>query len=326
MGGEGRTIIIHHWDADGICSARLLMDKLEGFEVANRTPRIGKYSLTQEEVEAYSGYDRVIVVDMSLPESIILRLAKEAEVTIFDHHIQPLIPSVAHHNPISRGSTSEEYPSASWVVNEFYGNDVNLYSLLGVVGDREYRIKDNPRFWNIITEYCDDNGLMFDDLLNMCHLLDTNSKIGDKVAVEEAPRQILDHGGPEYILGNPDWTRNLVMLEEEVEKHLQGPFEEVEGAVVKWIDTDYNIISTIARKFSWEMGREVIVVNTGFFDDEDQVYARSRHMDMGVLIERGKSLGFEAGGKGDVLGSTVPKEITEDYVLEIISYLSSGSS
>ena len=317
---HGRGLIIHHWDADGICSARLLLEHMRR-EVDNRTPRIGSYHLTEEELEESSTYDLVIVVDMALPEGEILRLAEDAEVVIFDHHLQPEIGAVAHHNPVIRGASPEEYPSASWVVNECLGNEVNLYALLGVVGDREDRIRENEVFWSIISDYCGENGLEFGEMLRMAHLLDSNYKLGDRGAVEEAPRLLLGCSGPEDILGNPEWNENLRILAEEIQRQLDAPSEEVRGVVVKRMDTGYNVISTITRRLAWEGGRDTVVVNTGLFEDADQVYARSRGRDMGPIIRRGRALGFRAGGKEDVLGAVVPKEKTEAFLKEIIDFL-----
>ncbi len=78
---KGSGLLIHHWDTDGICSARLLLEKLPK-DIVNKTPVLGNYFLTEEELTAYSSYDYVIVVDMALPEENILRLAKHAKVFI----------------------------------------------------------------------------------------------------------------------------------------------------------------------------------------------------------------------------------------------------
>ena len=135
---QGSGLLIHHWDTDGICSARLLLENLPK-TVVNRTPILGNYFLTEEEMTTYASYDFIMVVDMALPREHILRLTEKAKVFIFDHHQQPLIDGVVHHNPIASGKDPLLYPSASWIVNEFLGNSVNIFALLGVVGDHEKR-------------------------------------------------------------------------------------------------------------------------------------------------------------------------------------------
>lgn len=318
---HGRTLLVHHWDTDGICSARLLFEELRDVSAENRTPRIGNYFLTEEELVDFSGYDSIIIADMVLPVENVLRLAEGSEVTIFDHHIQPPIESVIQHNPIAMGAEPDDHPSASWVVSEFLGREIDLYTLLGMVGDREHRIKENERFWPIISEFCLEYGMAFDDMLRMVELLDSNYKTGDKRAVEMAPRLLLESGGPSDILENREWKRNVELLEEEMDRLLNLPSEDMLGVTVKRISTQYNIISALTRKLAWGSGRSVMVVNTGFFEDSDQLYVRSPDRDMRALIERAVGLGFKAGGKKDVMGAIVPKEETEGLLKEVSEYL-----
>ena len=108
---KGKGLLIHHWDTDGICSARLLLEKLSDKDITNKTPELGNYFLTDQELEDYSKFDFVIVTDMSLPEDNILRLAKNAEVMIFDHHLGKVIEQVFHNNPIIKGENPDKYPS-----------------------------------------------------------------------------------------------------------------------------------------------------------------------------------------------------------------------
>jgi hypothetical protein len=164
---NGSGVLIHHWDTDGICSARLLLEKLPK-NVVNKTPVLGNYFLTEEEMTRYATYDFVIVVDMALPEDNIHRLAKHAKVFIFDHHLQQPIPGVFHHNPIGKGEDPQLYPSASWIVNDFLGNPVNMFALLGIVGDFETRIQTNKAFYSKITDFCTKERLTFDELLMWC--------------------------------------------------------------------------------------------------------------------------------------------------------------
>ena len=212
---NGKGLLIHHWDTDGICSARLLLERLSDKNIVNKIPEIGNYFLTEKELSDYSNYDFVIVVDMALPEENILTLARNAKVMIFDHHLQKEIKEVYHNNPIVKGKNPDEYPSASWIVNKYLGNDVNLFALLGVVGDYENKIKNNPSFYKKISNFCQETDLEFDDLLKMVYLLDSNYKLGDKEEVEKAPHLLLNYNfatlaacaplGPCRISNSTDW-------------------------------------------------------------------------------------------------------------------------
>ena len=110
---HGKGLLIHHWDTDGICSARLLLERLTNKDIDNKTPILGNYYLTEEELQEYSKYDFVIIADISLPEDNIKRLAENAKVIIFDHHLGKVIKEVFHHNPVIKGENPDEYPSAS---------------------------------------------------------------------------------------------------------------------------------------------------------------------------------------------------------------------
>lgn len=317
---KGKGLIIHHWDTDGICSARLILKHLEGKNIANKTPTLGNYFLTETELEMYSKYDFVIIVDMSLPEENVLRLAENAKVMIFDHHLGKVIDKVFHHNPIIKGENPDKYPSASWIVNDYLGNSLNIYAILGIIGDHEQKIKNNEEFYKIITDFCKENRISFDELLKMVYLIDTNYKKGDKLAVEEAPIKLLRFDSADDILYNKSWNENLEKINSEIQTLLSQPGEENEGIIFKRINTQYNIISTITRKIAWDSGKNAVVLNTGFFKDKDQIYVRSKK-DAQPIIQRGKELGFKCGGKKEVLGAIVPKEKTDNFIEEIMTFL-----
>jgi hypothetical protein len=317
---QGAGVLIHHWDTDGICSARLLLEKLSK-SVMNKTPVLGNYFLTEEELTTYASYDFVIVVDMALPEEQIKRLAKQAKVFIFDHHLQQLIPDVIHHNPIGEGQNLLLYPSASWIINDYLGNPVNVFALLGIVGDHEKRIQTNKEFFSKITDFCTQEHLTFDELLMMVYLLDSSYKVGDRKAVEKVPQLLLEYTDARRILQNVRWKNNLVLLETEIGKCVNAPGEEQQGILLKRIHTKFNIISTVTRRIAWDSGKDTVVVNTGFFKDNDQIYVRSGK-NLQPLIQHGKMLGYRCGGKPEVLGAVLPKEKIESFIDEIMRFLS----
>jgi single-stranded DNA-specific DHH superfamily exonuclease len=319
----GKGLLIHHWDTDGICSARLILEKLKGKDVTNKTPNLGNYFLKDEEIRSYIKYDFIIIADMSLPEENVLRLAKNAKIYIFDHHLGKVIKKVNHHNPVIKGEDPNKYPSASWIVNTYFGNDVNIYAILGIIGDHEEKIKNNLEFNNIIEEFCKKNNLTFEDLHQMVYLLDSNYKLGDKEAVEKAPYTLFEITSPNDILNNNTWKTNYVKLEKEIKNILNQPNDEINDIIFKKISTPYNIISTLTRKIAWSSGKNTLVVNTGFFKDKDQIYMRSKK-NAEPIIKRGKDLGFKCGGKKEVMGAIVPKNKTDSFLIEIFDFFKIG--
>ena len=319
---SGKGLLIHHWDTDGICSARLLLEYLKEEKIENTTPILGNYYLTEEELNKYSKYDFVIISDMALPVDNIKYLSKSAKIFIFDHHLQQKIDFVDHHNPVISGKNPDLYPSASWIVNDYLKNDVNLFSILGIIGDHEQKIKKNQYFFDIISKFCKKNKLTFNDLLQMVYLLDSSYKIGDRDEIISAPWYLLKIKSGQEILNNSKWNNNLEKLNSEIQKQLDIKSEIDADIIIKRINTKYNIISTVTRKIFWDSKKDTIVVNPGFFKDSDQIYVRSGK-DMQEIIMKGKSYGFKAGGKKEVMGAIVPKDKTELFIKEILDFLKS---
>ena len=318
---SGKGLLIHHWDTDGICSAKLILEKLGDRIISNRTPILGNYYLTPEELKECNGFDFIIIVDMNLPEENILTLAKNAQVYIFDHHLGNEIKTVFHHNPIIKGEDPDAYPSASWIVNEYLQNPITLHGILGIIGDHEQKIKNNPVFYQKITNFCIEHDITFDDLLQMAYLIDSNYKLGDKTAVEQAPFYLLENPSIDAILKNKQWQNNLVNLDKEITAILSEPIDHVNDIIRKNLHTKSNIISTITRKLAWNHNQTTIVVNTGYFDDANQLYVRTIDTDLGPMIQKGKEYGYKCGGKKEVLGAILPKEKTQPFIDEIITYL-----
>jgi len=317
---QGDGLIIHHWDADGLCSAALLLGYLKQMSPANMCPTIGAFYLSDEEIGYAGGFDYVMIVDMALPEADVRRLSEETKVVIFDHHHQDPIRGVKHFNPVAHGAEAADYPSCTWVIREKLGLPLGMHVALGFIGDREHRIMENPHFKEITEEYLADEGITFDEALTLVGLIDSSYKVGDKKGVEEAARLLMGYTKPDDIRNNGRWRRNLRLFQEKLTEILEEPPENREGVLMKSMDTGYAIISAVTRRIAWGTGRDTIVVNTGFFPRHDQVYSRSSSRDMQPMIERARELGFNAGGKSDVLGAIVPKESTESLVEELLSF------
>jgi hypothetical protein len=319
--GVKEALLIHHWDTDGICSAKILFREVGDGIQNNITPTLGNYFLTEEEISYAQEHPHVIIADMSLPERDVLRIKGESRVFIFDHHIQSPLEIDLHHNPVALGASPLKYPSTSIVVNEFLGREGDLYSYLGAVGDREVKIRDNNRLWPKLESFLGGSGIIFSDMLRMAHLLDSTHRVGDKAGVERVPHILPDEPNPRFILENEEWNQNLENLEGEVRNILAIPPEEVEGVLLKRMDTKYNIISTVTRRIAWETNRNTVVVNRGYLKGSTQIYARSGEHNLHSLIEDVKSKGYSAGGKEDVLGAVIPDPDVEFILGVILEYL-----
>lgn len=315
-----RTLIIHHWDTDGICSTALLLNYLKGY-IKNTTPEIGNYFLRYSEIEEYEDYESIVIADISIPREDVLKIKEKtnADIMIFDHHLQEEIKEVFHCNPILRGESPEIYPSTSWVINDYLKNPVSLLSVLGAVGDAGEKIRENEFIFQKIRENID---LRFEDLLKMTELIDSNYKINDRKGVENAVHYLLKNiNHPERILENREWNKNLRKINVEIQKILEEPslFED-DSLILKEFESDYSIISSIARNLAWNAKKTAIVINKGFFKDRDQIYVRGDGC-LDRILELARERGYSSGGKKEVVGIVLPKEESEKFLDKILEEL-----
>jgi hypothetical protein len=316
----GECLIIHHWDTDGICSATLLLNHLEQ-PIDNITPSLGAFYLSPQEIEKAQQYDYVIIADMALPEKNIKTITEKSHVIIFDHHHQKPIKTVEHINPVAQGNDPKHYPSCTWVLKNALRLPISLYVILGIVGDREHKIKQDPKLFSIIENYLEKEQISFETLLELCELINSNYKVGDKTGVEEAPLLLQEYESYKDILSNPHWKEKKEMYDAKLDEQLRDPPQEDNGILVKRLDTGYSIISSVTRKIAWGTSKDTIVVNEGFFPHHDQVYCRSQDKDLKHMISKAKKHGYNAGGKTDVLGAIVPKNKTDEFLSELKKYL-----
>ncbi len=314
------TLIIHHWDADGICSASLVASILDylGESWRNLTPPIGLYEFDDRIWRGIERATDVFVVDLNVPD-IVQRI--DRRVTFIDHHIQPKIlkHNVEHVNPIIEGKSEKEYPSASWVVSDYF-SFWSYLSTLGAIGDVGRRVFDwNRKAMELLAEY----GLKKEDGMRLTSLIDSNYVVMDRRGVEEAVRVILE-SEPGELLENERWLRNVSRIEKEVWRALNNVERSKKFTKIEF-KSRLNIISKVARKAVWVMGYDVVLAVNRDFWDEGQIYLRikpklAESVDIPKIIEELKARGFNVGGKREVLGLVCPKERI-DEALEIIEGL-----
>ena len=321
MPPSGKTLLIHHWDTDGLCSAALLLEIYKDKKIETWTPALGTFSLKDVDIEWAQGFSEVLICDMALPANDVKRVAEKSRVTMFDHHHQNLIEGITHINPVAHGASGDDYPSCTWVLKERFDLPLSLKIILGFVGDREAKIKENQRFWKLLQDYMRKEGVEFEELLELVYRIDSSYKVGERESVKEAPQLLKEYTNKEDILNNIDWKQNLKKLDQKLEEALSATPDLIDGVQVLRLDTPYSIISQVTRRLAWDTGKNTVVINTGFFKDQDQFYSRSNIVDMQLLIQQAKEHGYNAGGKTDVIGAIVPKTETERFLEETIDYI-----
>jgi|Deesub1362A_J573_1020465.scaffolds.fasta_scaffold00485_20 single-stranded DNA-specific DHH superfamily exonuclease len=298
---SGMNLIIHHWDTDGICSASIIASILEerGEEWVNASPLPGIFEFDERIWKLADEAVRVFVVDLNMPRSI---EKLEKQVIFFDHHLQGRIAkkNVEHVNPVLDGSSHNSYPSATWVVSEYFGK-WNYLSALGVVGDLGRKALNVSR----VEELLKDRGLAKEDTLRLVALIDSPSVIGDRKGVEDAVRKVKDTI-PAALLDDAEWNSNLRKANAEISRVVKDLQVKDSIAYVEF-SSKYNIISKVARKMVWDFNYDAAFVVNKNYHGYAQVYLRvkselAEKFRIQEFIEKLKQSNFNAGGKKEVVG------------------------
>jgi len=305
------SLIIHHWDTDGIASAALIASIVErrGKEWENITPHIGIYSFSSDILEAADGLDEVYVVDLNVPTEELLKLAKVCRRVIFiDHHSnqRPIVSrKILYINPITFGSTEREFPSTTWVISDIY-SEWGYLSALGALGDlgvnklRKYCMEPQVR------ELLKCAMLSIEDARALVRLLDSFSIVRDRIGVMSVVKDLLREN-PKKLLHNKRLNKNLKAIENEIRRVMKNVTEDGGIAVVTF-NSNYDVVSKVARALVWDHGyKAAIVANLKEINGAYKVYLRlnpetAGEIDIGKILDEIRRKGIQCGGKVDVLG------------------------
>ncbi len=318
-----RLLFIHHWDCDGLCSAALLyrlLKKLnQNINIKMMMPGIGNYFLSENDLEKIKtenpGY--LFVIDMALPESNILLLEKAIEnVYIFDHHKQARIKEVVHINPtIDKGSNSF-YPSTGWVLNDFFDQQQDIFSILGAIGDQGEKVKNN----NIVKKVLEENDLTFGQCDNIVKVIDSNYIINNKNDINKTIiflKENADNIGS--VLQNKDLTGNRFRIEKEISDQIKMGFieDKEKKIIIKKFESKFNIISDLTRILAAQFPGYIIVVINNLIKINN-IYIRSSRekIDLTPIIGLAKKYNYNSGGKNEVVGVFLPKKDVQNFLKE----------
>lgn len=322
-----KPLILHHWDTDGICSTAMIIRFLESVPAKTMVPRIGMYSLSEDEFRQIrqGEYDSIILADLALPEKDYDRLVRLGpEIWIFDHHVKEKREDLHQINPVARGSPPDDYPSATWVLHECLGTPLDLLTVLGAIGDKEERIRHGPMYTSV-QEYMETSGLSFDVLLRICALIDSSYRVGDVSGIENAVSFVINHDNdPSALLTNEAWIRNDERVSQGISAEEKDAGPPARGVLIHHFSSDLDIVSAVSRRLTVMKGvRTSVVVQTGFFTEYDRVYVRTSDygLDLRPILEMAKGRGHVSGGKKEVVGTVVPVENTEEYLNDTLRLL-----
>ena len=338
--GAGRVAVVHHWDADGIASAALVIEEVRrvspGARVHNCSPTIGRWALDEGEVASIRawGPDLLVIVDLAVRDDdldAILEGLPGVPALMVDHHRAevPEHPRLEYRNPVAEGLPETDYPACSWVLRELLGRDMDLLTVLGVFGDRGRGMVEEP-IWETMEGFLDRSEMDWDDMHLLVDLVDSSAKRVDLPSVNAAVGHLLDGWrDPKGLLELPEWLEGNQEVERALVQELErGPETITDGILVKTIDTPYLVISTAARRLLRTREEPVVVVvNLGYSDEQVQVYVRRMgDLDLAPLIPAMRDRGYSAGGKGEVLGVILPNEDLDWLLCHVMEYVGGAGS
>jgi hypothetical protein len=333
--GKDRVAVVHHWDADGITSAALVIEEVRrvspGARVHNCSPTIGRWALDEGEVASIRAWapDLLVIVDLAVRDDdldAILDGLPGVPALMVDHHRAevPEHPRLEYHNPVADGLPETDYPACSWVLRELLDRDMDLLTVMGVFGDRGRGMVDEP-IWGTMQKFLATSEMDWDDMHLLVDLVDSSAKRVDLPSVNAAVGHLLTGWrDPKGLLDLPEWRDGNDEVETALVRELErGPETVTEGVLVKTIDTPYLVISTAARRLLRTREEEVIVVvNLGYSDEEVQVYVRRKGaLDLAPLIPVMRGRGYSAGGKGEVLGVILPNDDMDWLLCNVMDYV-----
>ena len=322
---EKDTLLFHHWDTDGIASAALLLRELKLEKVRTFTPKIGNYLIDEDDKQKIEEIDpdQAIVADMALPEDSIEFLKNFGKAHIFDHHLQDEHEVELHYNPITDGSSPEEFPSATWVITDYLDEQPDLLTVLGAFGDREEKLKENDLAMETVDQVLSELDTDFEAVLKCAERMDTLYKVGKRHQITFMPIVLKDVELPEDILDRDDLKENEEKLKEAIDQEVEASLEQIDDEILyRDMSSPYNMISTVTRRLAWSReDKKVVVSNSEFQADKCQIYIRGPLANSQKIIEEMKEKGYSAGGKSDVVGMVVPEEDKEEVLQNIFNIL-----
>ncbi len=322
--------ILHHWDADGIASATMIMS-MEGSVCVNQTPPIGNYTDFEDELKRIDDKnpDLVLGLDLAVSGEKLREMNNQldSQLVWIDHHSNPPsgIGGVKFLHPDNFPGSPPESNALflSWLVDR-----VDLLAAIGMCGDLGKRLLNHP-LKKRVEKITLSNDLDIQELFKVTNLIDSNYMANEKRTVELAPSILLENlSHPRELLRIDSWVENKKAVGAEIDRILGSDVENRNQVVVKTIDTEMHLTSIIARKKALqEKGRKIAVIVRNMGHENARLYVRrtGNTPNLIPLIKTARLKGYSAGGKPEVVGMVLPKGEVEKMTDVAIQYVEERS-
>lgn len=320
---QTKGVIIHHWDTDGIVSAALLLTYMHEHypekKVELFVPTITNYYLTEQQFAYFKqqGYQFALTCDINFPEETVNSLAETFpnQTYMFDHHHQTPYTNVHYFN--------EPHPACASYINDLLGFPNTVQSVIAIVGDKEEAIQQDTTYFPRVQEVMAEHGLTFMQLLEARQLIDSNYIVDDYAGMADTVQLVKDD--PLAILTDVRLRDNVSTINETL-SHIteQEPTKVSDHVYYFEIDSPFNILSHATRALSRQYPDKIIFTRH-YKNDQYTCYVRRRDVayDMTNMIAYARSLGLNSGGKEDVVGIIIPKELLAEIFPKIEAQLKS---
>lgn len=336
---NSEILIIHHWDTDGIASSVMIRKFLNKYlpesVITAVFAEIGTYRLLPLEnskkpaehnlVIPVKKYDACFLLDYSVPYNDIVNLRNKIKcpVIVYDHHLRKPVKEkdIYYYNPVAEGEKGEFWPSCTWVIKEFFRLDVADLIILGVAADMEERFDPSISNLDEIVEYLSDTKKKYKDYIAAKDLIDIHYKENDINGVYEAADFLFKtDGAPDQICNRSDWVKKNCDQMEQINEFIKKTPEFMNNSLeIHRITSKKNIISTLSRKFAAiTNSKYVVIINDEFINDDVQIYARRansrKDLDTSIFKDYAAELGGQVGGKEEVAGIILKKDLMNKYI------------
>jgi len=304
----GDATIAFHWDTDGVATAAIVARRVGG---EPRVIRIGSYS---RDAIPRPAAGELVVVDYGIPGPEYEVLASEVPLAlVIDHHrVEPArLPQYC--NPVARGASEAEYPSAAVVAYRLLGGgpEEAVLAALGAAGDLAPYIdagKSHPGL-DLARALAEPHGWSLARLRRLADTIDSAYRVHMPRCIEEAAKTAAREG-PGALEGLPcllEAREKASRIVEEALASLKGPVEAECGVLFYRLASDAHVTSAVGRRLAAENLEKVIVLlhelpGAGVA----RLYARSVTRPLKAFREALEELGVETAGKESVVVAEAP--------------------
>jgi single-stranded DNA-specific DHH superfamily exonuclease len=307
--------IFSHIDADGVCSAAILISFLRKRGIV---PKDGLPPIQLTDVPPQSIDPSKVMIFTDLSSDTILPFIHENSL-IIDHHIFEERPAVPFYNP--READKSAYIPASYLVWEVCSKledmeDMKWVAAVGVLGDRGELNSELCREFVGQFENKEELGKTADYIFSVDLVEGTK---GDIKMIEE----LLSAKGPKDIMENPYFR----FCYQEVQNELASAIKVIEkDGIFRFIEVNsrYNIKSIIASQIL-EKEEGVVVAAYSGGDDYKITLRTNTNLNLGAIAKAAaESVGGTGGGHEKAAGAKVAKEKLSAFKEELILLSENG--